>query len=42
LIAGIELAAPHALIRNSWRADLDRISHALHEETPHAIPQPVA
>ena len=42
LIAGIELAAPHALIRNSWRADLDRITHALHEEAPHDVPQPVA
>ncbi len=42
LIAGIELAAPHALIRNSWRADLDRITHALHEATADAIPQPVA
>ncbi len=42
LIAGIELAAPHALIRNSWRADLDRITHALHEDTAHDLPQPVA
>ncbi|HVC60703.1 MAG TPA: F0F1 ATP synthase subunit delta [Acetobacteraceae bacterium] len=42
LIAGIELAAPHALIRNSWRADLDRITHALHEAAAHDIPQPVA
>ncbi len=42
LIAGIELAAPHALIRNSWRADLDRITHALHEEAAHDVPQPVA
>jgi F-type H+-transporting ATPase subunit b len=42
LIAGVELAAPHALIRNSWRADLDRITHALHEESANAIPQPVA
>jgi F-type H+-transporting ATPase subunit b len=33
LIAGLELAAPHALIRNSWRADLDRISQSLHAET---------
>ncbi len=42
LIAGIELAAPHALIRNSWRADLGRITHALHEEAAHDVPQPVA
>lgn len=42
LIAGIELAAPDALIRNSWRADLDRITHALHEATAHDVPQPVA
>ena len=42
LIAGIELAAPHALIRNSWRADLDRINRALHEEAPHDVHQPVA
>ena len=42
LIAGIELAAPDALIRNSWRADLDRITHALHEEDAHDVPQPVA
>ena len=42
LIAGIELAAPDALIRNSWRSDLDRITHALHEESVHDVPQPVA
>jgi F-type H+-transporting ATPase subunit b len=42
LIAGIELAAPHALIRNSWRADLDRIDHALHEAAADDVPQPVA
>jgi len=42
LIAGIELAAPDALIRNSWRADLDRIIHALHEAPAHDVPQPVA
>lgn len=42
LIAGIELAAPHALIRNSWRADLDRIARDLHEAPTHDVPQPVA
>ena len=42
LLAGIELAAPAALIRNSWRADLDRITHAMHEAAPDAVPQPVA
>jgi F-type H+-transporting ATPase subunit b len=42
LIAGIELTAPGALIRNSWRADLDRITHALHEVNAHDVPQPVA
>ena len=42
LIAGVELVAPNALIRNSWRADLDRITLALHEEAPHDVPQPVA
>lgn len=42
LIAGIELTAPDALIRNSWRADLDRMSRALHEEVGHDIAQPVA
>jgi F-type H+-transporting ATPase subunit b len=42
LIAGLELASPNLLIRNSWRADLERITHALHEEAPHDTPQPVA
>lgn len=42
LIAGLELAAPHALIRNSWRADLDRITRALHETEVHERAQPVA
>jgi F-type H+-transporting ATPase subunit b len=42
LLAGVDLAAPHALIRNSWRADLERITRALHEEAPHDVPQPVA
>lgn len=29
LIAGLELEAPHAVVRNSFRADLDRITAAL-------------
>lgn len=29
LIAGLELHAPHVTLRNSWRADLDRIAAAL-------------
>lgn len=42
LLAGIELTAPSVLIRNSWRADLDRITQSLHEPTDHDVPQPVA
>jgi F-type H+-transporting ATPase subunit b len=37
LIAGIELAAPHLVVRNSWRADLERITRALHEDTSHDV-----
>ncbi|MDJ0390510.1 hypothetical protein QMO56_20570 [Roseomonas sp. E05] len=29
LIAGGELQGPHTLVRRSWRADLDRLAHAL-------------
>jgi F-type H+-transporting ATPase subunit b len=29
LIGGIELHSPHAIVRNSWRADLDRIREEL-------------
>ena len=29
LIAGIELHSPHTIVRNSWRADLDRIREEL-------------
>lgn len=29
LIAGIELHGPHVTLRNSWRADLDRITQAM-------------
>jgi len=32
LIAGVELRASHLLIRNSWRADLDRITRELSRE----------
>lgn len=42
LLAGVELAGPSVLIRNSWRADLDRIAHTLHETTTDVIPQPMA
>jgi F-type H+-transporting ATPase subunit b len=42
LLAGIELAAPSMLIRNSWRADLDRITQSLHEAADHDVAQPVA
>jgi len=42
LLAGIELAAPSVLIRNSWRADLDRIAQSLHEPADHDIAQSVA
>ena len=43
LIAGIELRLPHALIRNSWRDDLERIERELHSEHDHdARPQRVA
>jgi F-type H+-transporting ATPase subunit b len=33
LVAGIELASPDVVIRNSWRADLERVARALHEDT---------
>jgi F-type H+-transporting ATPase subunit b len=33
LIAGIELALPEVVIRNSWRADLERIASTLHKDT---------
>jgi F-type H+-transporting ATPase subunit b len=43
LIAGIELATPDMVIRNNWRADLDRIARALHDDANHdATLQPVA
>jgi F-type H+-transporting ATPase subunit b len=31
LIAGVELAFPDVVVRNSWRSDLERIAAALHE-----------
>ncbi len=37
LVAGIELASPHAVIRNSWRDDLAKVAHALHEDPGHAV-----
>ena len=42
LLAGVELAAPSVLIRNSWRADLDRIARSLHEAAEHDVAQFVA
>ena len=33
VIAGIELNAPHAYIRSSWREDLDRIHNELNSDT---------
>ena len=42
LIAGIEITGPDVLIRNSWRADLDRIARALQQEESHAAPRAVA
>ena len=35
LVAGIELASPHAELRNSWRADLEQITHALQHDVSH-------
>jgi F-type H+-transporting ATPase subunit b len=32
LIAGIELRGPHARLRNTWRADLDRIAEELEKD----------
>jgi F-type H+-transporting ATPase subunit b len=42
LIAGLELRTPHALICNSWRADLDRIAKELNSDSqqpsaPHGL-----
>lgn len=37
LIAGLELNGPHLLIRNSWRADLQRITKALDEDSTHDL-----
>ncbi len=42
LLAGIELGAPSLLIRNSWRADLDRITRSLHEVAADDVAQHVA
>ena len=32
LIAGAELRTPHAVVRNSWRADLDAMVESLNED----------
>jgi F-type H+-transporting ATPase subunit b len=32
LLAGIELASPDTVIRNTWQADLERITHALQQD----------
>jgi len=37
LIAGVELAFSDVLIRNSWRADLERIRSKLHEDLGHDV-----
>jgi F-type H+-transporting ATPase subunit b len=37
LIAGIELAASDVVVRNSWRADLDRLSSVLHEDASNDV-----
>jgi F-type H+-transporting ATPase subunit b len=43
LIAGLELATPEIIVRNNWRADLDRIARALRQDAAHdAALQPVA
>ncbi|MDR3538568.1 MAG: F0F1 ATP synthase subunit delta [Acetobacteraceae bacterium] len=38
LIAGIELRGPHCTVRNTWRADLDRIAADLHLDSTHVEP----
>ena len=40
LLAGIELASPNAVIRNSWREDLERITRALQQDTGHDVASP--
>lgn len=42
LLAGLELTSPHLSIRNSWRADLQRIAATLAHAESHDIPEPVA
>jgi F-type H+-transporting ATPase subunit b len=37
LVAGIELASSDVVIRNSWRADLERITRVLRETTNHDV-----
>jgi F-type H+-transporting ATPase subunit b len=36
LIAGIELRAPHAVVRNSWKQDLERVREELNHDDKHA------
>ena len=38
LVAGIELATPHAVIRNSWQEDLEKITRSLQQGTDHEVP----
>jgi F-type H+-transporting ATPase subunit b len=40
LLAGIELASPNAVIRNSWKDDLERITRALQQDTSHDVASP--
>ncbi len=40
LVAGIELASPHMELRNSWRADLERITYTLQHDVSHATASP--
>jgi len=37
LVAGIELATPHAVIRNSWQEDLEKVTRALQQGTDHEV-----
>jgi F-type H+-transporting ATPase subunit b len=37
LVAGVELAFPGVVVRNSWRSDLERVTAALHETSRHDV-----
>lgn len=37
LIAGVELASRDIVVRNSWRADLERLTSTLHEDAGHDV-----